>query len=303
MPLTFVSSLAVAPTTRFYSAPSSLCPHHRPSALPSKRQRSAAAVKMTLDVLVTGASGRTGSLVFNLLAKETPGVSVKGLVRDKVKAVENPLLAGCDDQLVEGDITVPETLVSAIQDVSALVILTSAIPRMEPQEQPSQGGPPSMYYDAGGAPEEIDWVGARTQIDLAKSIGLSHVVLVGSMGSTEEDNMLNKIANGNILKFKRKAELYLIDSGVPYTVINPGGLVNDPPKQRQFVIGNNDELFSKYDRRQHPIPRGDVARIVVSALLTPAAKNKAMDVITLPVGEGTVTEDPAVLFENAYATI
>lgn len=42
---------------------------------------------------------------------------------------------------------------------------------------------------------------------------MKHVVVVGSMGGTNENHMLNSIGNGKILIWKRKAEQYLIDSG------------------------------------------------------------------------------------------
>lgn len=60
---------------------------------------------------------------------------------------------------------------------------------------------------------KVDWVGQRTQIDMAKDAGVKHVVVIGSMGGTNENHMLNSIGNGKILIWKRKAEQYLIDSG------------------------------------------------------------------------------------------
>ena len=48
---------------------------------------------------------------------------------------------------------------------------------------------------------------------MAKEFGVKHIVLVGSMGGTNENHMLNSIGNGKILIWKRKAEQYLIDSG------------------------------------------------------------------------------------------
>ena len=48
---------------------------------------------------------------------------------------------------------------------------------------------------------------------MAKEAGVKHVVVVGSMGGTNEGHMLNSIGNGKILIWKRKAEQYLVDSG------------------------------------------------------------------------------------------
>lgn len=290
----FVSPLLVHNTTTFL----------RPRQCVKPRS-SAAPLKMSLSVLVTGAAGRTGSIVFNLLSSDATKYLPTGLVRDVTKAVTtNELLKGQRNHLIEGDITLPETLLPAMQGKDSLVILTSAIPRKEPPKPDSlPNQPPSFFYDAGGMPEDIDWIGACTQIDLAKSIGLKHVILVGSMGSTEENNMLNKIGNGNILKFKRKAELYLIESGIPYTIINPASLLSDPPSERELIVGKNDELFSIYNRMECGIPRADVARVVVSALTAETAKNKAFDLIAQPKGRGRITVDPSILFQSAYATL
>lgn len=72
----------------------------------------------------------------------------------------------------------------------------------------------------------MDWLGQKYQIDVAKRAGVKHVVLISSMGGTQEDNALNKLGNGNILVWKRKAEKYLIESGISYTIIHPGGLID-----------------------------------------------------------------------------
>ena len=74
---------------------------------------------------------------------------------------------------------------------------------------------------------QIDWLGQKAQFDAAKAAGIDHVVVVSSMGGTQPDNMLNKIGGGNILVWKRKAEIYLKESGLTYTIIHPGGAL--PP--------------------------------------------------------------------------
>jgi hypothetical protein len=65
------------------------------------------------------------------------------------------------------------------------------------------------------------------------------------------------MGNGNILVWKAKAEKYLVDSGVPYTIVHPGGLLNKPGGEREIVLGTNDELLDGYDKRgaTRAIPR------------------------------------------------
>ena len=55
------------------------------------------------------------------------------------------------------------------------------------------------------------------------------MVLVSSMGICDAENQLNKIADGNILIWKRRAEKYLMARGFQsYTIIHPGGLLDAP---------------------------------------------------------------------------
>lgn len=60
-------------------------------------------------------------------------------------------------------------------------------------------------------------------------LSVVQVVLVSSMGICDAENRLNKIGDGNILIWKRRAERYLIARGFPsYTIIHPGGLIDAP---------------------------------------------------------------------------
>lgn len=70
---------------------------------------------------------------------------------------------------------------------------------------------------------QVDWLGQKAQIDAAKAAGVKHVVVISSMGGTDPTNALNKLGDGGILMWKRKAEQYLIASGLQYTIIHPGG--------------------------------------------------------------------------------
>ena len=62
------------------------------------------------------------------------------------------------------------------------------------------------------------------------------------MGGTQPENFLNSIGkvegddkSGNILLWKRKAEEYLINSGMSYTIIHPGGLLDKEGGAREIV--------------------------------------------------------------------
>ena len=245
-------------------------------------------------VLVTGATGRTGSLVLQKLRQKPDEFQGIGFARSSEKVKE---IFGSTENFFLGDIKEPSTIESAIEGCDALVILTSAVPKMKAPPQPGQR--PEFDFAPGGFPEEVDWLGQKNQIDAAKKAQVKQVVLVGSMGGTDPNHMLNRIGNGNILIWKRKAEQYLIDSGINYTIIHPGGLIDEPGGKRELIVGKNDTLSKNPPDGIPPhIPRADVAELGIQALQEPNAMNKAFDVISKPEREtlATVTSNFSGLF-------
>lgn len=240
-------------------------------------------------VLVTGAGGRTGQIVYKKLKERSEQYVARGLVRTEESKEK---IGGADDVFV-GDIRDAGSLVPAIQGIDALVILTSAVPKMKPGFDPSKGGRPEFYFEDGAYPEQVDWIGQKNQIDAAKAAGVKQIVLVGSMGGTDLNNPLNSLGNGNILVWKRKAEQYLADSGVPYTIIRAGGLQDKEGGIRELLIGKDDELLQTDTRT---IARADVAEVCLQALQFEEAKFKAFDLSSKPEGAGTPTKDFKALF-------
>ena len=109
-----------------------------------------------MKVLVTGATGKTGSLVLKKLRDEPDGFEAVGLARSQVKVEE---LFGSTEGFIIGDIQDKSTLNSAISGCDALVILTSAVPKMI--TPPSQGQRPEFEFAPQGLPEEVDWIGQK----------------------------------------------------------------------------------------------------------------------------------------------
>ncbi|KAM1307317.1 hypothetical protein ACFX2H_009584 [Malus domestica] len=242
-------------------------------------------------VLVTGAGGRTGKLVYKKLKERSDQYVARGLVRTE----ESKQSIGGSDDLYVGDIRDADSILPAIQGIDALIILTSAVPKMKPGFDPTKGGRPEFYFEDGSYPEQVDWIGQKNQIDAAKAEGAKQIVLVGSMGGTDLNNPLNKLGNGNILVWKRKAEQYLADSGIPYTIIRAGGLQDKEGGNRELLIGKDDELLKTETRT---IARPDVAEVCIQALQFEEAKFKAFDLASKPEGTGTPTKDFKALFSQ-----
>jgi len=243
------------------------------------------------NVLVTGAGGKTGRIVMKKLL-ERPGFVPIGVVRtesSKESLVKDEGIP--ETSLLVADICDVEAMKDACKGMDALVVCTSATPA--PTGETSSEGRPVFGFP-NGQPEQVDWIGQKNQIDAAKASGLSRVVVCSSMGGTNPENPLNKLGRGedgkggNILLWKRKAEKYLIDSGLEYTIVHPGGLLDEPGGERELVVGVDDQQVGTDSRS---IPRSDVAEVLVAGLQYDSYRNRSFDVRSKPVGEGSVTKD------------
>jgi len=247
-------------------------------------------------VLVTGATGRTGSLTLQKLRQHSEEFEAIGFARSEAKVKE---LFGSTEGFFLGDIKDKAALEQALNGCQALIILTSAVPRMIAPPQP--GERPTFEFEPGGMPAAIDYEGQKNQIDGAIAAGVDQIVLVGSMGGTQLNHPLNQLGQGNILVWKRKAEEYLINSGVDYTIIRAGGLLDQPGGLRELLVSKDDVFLTQTPNGIPPsIPRADVAEVAVQALRSPEARNKAFDLISKPADDSsaTITKDFATLFSQ-----
>ena len=104
-----------------------------------------------------------------------------------------------------------------------------------------------------------DWVGNANITDAAKAAGVERIVQVSSVGAGDTREAPPEDAGfmANVLYHKTMGEDHLIDSGLDYTIIRPGGLLNDPPSGNGMLI----EEFTTGS-----INRADVALLIVQIL-------------------------------------
>lgn len=206
-------------------------------------------------VLVAGATGRTGRLVLEQLRRD-PRFAIRPLARDVAAARRN---IGADYAWVEGDVTKPETLGPALAGVSLVLVTIGATERSGPN-----------------SPEFVDYGGVKNLTDAARAAGVRQLVLESSMGVGSGGGFLGMMLNllsGDALKWKAKGEAHLRASGVPYTIIRPGGLTDDPGGQTGIAFQQGDEGSGR-------IPRADVAAVMIAALDNPDALRKTFEVIS-----------------------
>lgn len=266
-------------------------------------------------VVVTGAGGKTGKLVVERLAAAPDTWAPPTAVVRSKKSGKAALAAGADLAVI--DITAPgaeEALKAALEGADALVIATSAVPQIKKRSivrlmvaklLKQTGVRPEFRWKGGdaGRPESVDWNGQKVQVEAAIAAGVRRVVIISSMGITQPENMLNSIADGKILLWKRKAEEFLLAAAkrgeIEGVILHPGGLIDAPGGERRLVLGIDDTLLTRSSRR---IPRADVAALAVAAIASPAAKNRSLDCVADDPGEGAVTTDFEALFAGLKGT-
>lgn len=243
-------------------------------------------------VVITGATGRTGALTYNLL--KSRGVQVRALVRNTTKAKDLLGCSKCDESegIFVGDVTKPATIETVMNGADALVILTSAFPVCNPF--------PQCSYDKGLYPVDVDFNGGKNQVEafVKGAGGLKPVILVSAMGTTEPNTQLDKMGNGQIGFYKLNEEASLMASGLPFTIVKPCGLGSDKPAMDTLTVGHDD---SEHWDLSVPVQRSDVARVVAAAIQNPEdAANLRFDLCSKA---GTPTKDeeiPALLKSARY---
>ncbi|MEY2985221.1 MAG: hypothetical protein RLZZ568_1838 [Cyanobacteriota bacterium] len=204
-----------------------------------------------MKVLVVGATGETGKRVVQTLVDRQ--IAVRALVRDYDRATAALPL---ETEIMVGDLLQPDSLKAAIANCN--VVINAA------------GARPSL--DLAG-PFKVDYLGTRNLIDVAKTSQIEQLVLVSSLCVSNLLHPLNLF--GLILVWKQWGENYLRQSGIPYTIVRPGGLKNDNNTEA-IIMSGADTLF------EGSIPRQKVAEVCVESLFSPDAKNKVVEIVTKP---------------------
>jgi uncharacterized protein YbjT (DUF2867 family) len=210
-------------------------------------------------VLVAGATGRTGREVVRQLLAEN--YRVRALVRDAAKGRE---LFGDTVEYVTGDVRETASLKDVARGATYVVSALGSNSRKDPSN----------------SPERVDYGGLKALVDEAKAAGAKQFVVVSSRGVTWPDHMLNKMFN-NVMLWKLKGENYLRASGVPYTIVRPGGLTEEPGGKQGIKVMQGDKVDDPGTPRGM-IPRADVATVCVRALGNPQALGKTFEIVGDP---------------------
>lgn len=241
-------------------------------------------------VVITGATGHTGSATYKIL--KSAGVEVRGLVRNVTKAKEVLGCTKCDasEGIYVGDVTKPETLTDVMAGAGQLVIVTSAFPVCNPF--------PQCTYSKGAYPVDVDFNGGKNQVEafVKGAGGKKPILLVSAMGTTEPDSQLDKMGNGQIGFYKLNMEAFMMTSGLPFTIVKPCGLGSDAGGKDEMIVGHDDA--EGWDLKV-PVQRADVARVLAAAVQNPSdAANLRFD-LCAKAGKPTADADLPALLKSA----
>ena len=202
-----------------------------------------------MKLAVSGASGKTGYRIAEEALKKNYEVSLltrkSSSVPDTLKKCKRNNIS-----LFNGD-----SLDNALKGIDTLVIATGARPSI----------------DLTG-PAKIDAFGVNMQVESCKRMGVKKIVLVSSLCIGKFFHPLNLF--GLILLFKKLGEDKVINSGIDWTIIRPGGL-----NEKEEGIQNQNINYTKSNTQEEgSIPRRLVARCCIDALNTDLANRKIIEV-------------------------
>jgi uncharacterized protein YbjT (DUF2867 family) len=219
---------------------------------------------MAGTILVAGATGGVGRQVVSKLVTQEQAVRV--LVRKAAKARE---LFCAGEEIVVGDTRQPATLEPALAGVRAVICATG-----------------TRTPTGHNSPQHVDFEGVRNLAQAAAAVGVEWFVLVSTISATRLNNPLN--AFGKVLSWKLAGENAVRESGVPYTIIRPGGLTDQPGAKRALQIAQGDRIMGM-------VSRADVAELCIRALDNPDACNVTFEVIET---QGQPVSDWSALFKG-----
>lgn len=268
---------------------------------------------MPLKVLVTGASGGTGSFtVLELLKSDTTVEVFAGVRSETGKAALTKLVTdnieGAIDRLkfVTIDVKDPATLTPAFEGMDVVIICTGAQPQIVKTSLPGfifrktvlrqRDARPSFVFPPGNTPVEIDAKGNRDQIDTAAAAGVKHLIICSSQATlpSSADSVTAKFLNGmggaNVLVHKQATDDYLVGhdavkaNKMAYTIVRPGGLLPHRgvalPTDAgvSSVVVTYDDAALDYPTERRMISRAELGRVLADCVKVPAAKNHTFDV-------------------------
>ena len=202
-----------------------------------------------MNIVVVGANGQIGKKLVHLI-KEEGQHNVRAMIRKKEQAEEfknngiDTVLANLEDNV--------DAIAKAIEGADMICF--------------SAGSGGSTGLDKTLL---IDLDGAVKVVEAAEKVGVKRFIMVSALQANNRDNWNEDIKPYYVAK--HYADRMLENSTLTYTIIRPGGLLNEPGTGK-IHVGQKITTGS--------IPREDVARTILAAFTNEHTYNKSFDLIT-----------------------
>ncbi|ETJ48665.1 NAD(P)-binding oxidoreductase [Pseudoalteromonas agarivorans] len=172
--------------------------------------------------LIIGASGQIGKMATKLLLNNEQNVSA--LVRDKSKLddLDSPFLSIVEQDL-EGDFS------GALKDCDRVIFAAGS--------GGSTGTDKTVLIDLWAATKAATY---------AKEHGVKHFIMISSIGADDPDSIESDLKP--YLVAKHMADEHLINSGLNYTIVRPGGLTDESASMKVTTERPNDRSKAKISR-------------------------------------------------------
>jgi uncharacterized protein YbjT (DUF2867 family) len=201
-----------------------------------------------MKVFVVGANGQIGQHLINLL-KDSKEHTVRAMVRkdEQVKAFEK---LGVETRLADLEGSVEE-IAEAAKGCDAVVFTAGS------------GG-----HTGADKTLLIDLDGAAKTIEAAQKIGIKRFIMVSAIHAHRREKWSSI---KHYMVAKHHADKILEQSGLTYTIIRPGGLLNEPGTGKVSIA---EALESA------SIPREDVAQTIITALTMENTFSRSFDLVS-----------------------
>ena len=207
-----------------------------------------------MDVVVAGGHGKIGLRLLRLLAERSH--RARGLIRNPDHARD---LEEVGAEAVVCDIEALGDISECCEGADVVVFAAGAGPGSGPERK-----------------RTVDYAGAVKLIEAAKKNGIDRYVIVSAISADRPDEWSDQMRP--YYEAKRDADQAVLDSGLSYTIVRPGGLTDDPGTGL-VKAGTNLE--------RGEIPREDVAAVLLAVLEAPSGVGKTFELVS---GETPIEE-------------
>lgn len=207
-------------------------------------------------ILVAGASGRVGHRVVQQL--QAQGLQFRALTRDAGSARDRWGTKLPRVDWVSGDVRDAARMREVVSGSDFVICVIG-----------------SREISGPNSAEFVDYGGVRNLVDAAGAAGVRRFVLLTAIGVTDREHPFNKATRG-ALEWRFKGEQYLRASGLDYTIVRPGGLIDTPAGQQGVRLAQGDDWKPVL---RATLSRDDLAQVLIEALRVPEARNVTFEIV------------------------